>query len=219
MDRISFDCELKFASNNDADGMIEGYASVFGLLDRGGDIVMPGAFKSSLADWKNAGASPPMLWHHDASDPVGVWTELVEDEYGLKAKGPLILDVPKAQSARALIKAGAVKGLSIGYTSMADEIDRSTGTRRILEAKLWEVSLVTFPMLPEAQISGVKQIDPRALEKVLREKLNLSSGDAVKAVSLFKQHLRDGDGTDRMPTRDGFEGVHMPLRKAIAALR
>jgi HK97 family phage prohead protease len=127
---------------------------MFNLLDRGGDIVLPGAFKASLADWRKRKAQPPMLWQHDPYTPVGVWTELAEDEKGLKVTGELILDVPQAAAARALCLAGAVKGLSIGYRTIDYEIDRKTGVRKLKKLELWEVSLVTFPMLPEAQISG-----------------------------------------------------------------
>jgi HK97 family phage prohead protease len=219
MDKLAFDCDFKFADNGDAEGMVEGYASVFGILDRGGDIVMPGAFKGTLAEWKKAKASPPMLWQHDPYSPVGVWSEIGEDDKGLKVKGPLVMDVPLATSARALIKAGAVKGLSIGYETLDADIDRTTGARHIKKARLWEVSLVTFPMLPEAQISGVKTFDPRALESTLRQELKLSQADAVSAVALFKKHLREGDGSPGETTREGFNDLVMPLRKAIEALR
>src|SRR4051812_18735651 len=124
--RLAFDCEIKLADEGAAAGTIEGYGSVFNLVDRGGDIVAPGAFKASLAAWKKKKQAPAMLWQHDSYSPVGVWTELVEDDRGLKLTGQLVLDVPQAASARALIAAGAVKGLSIGYRTLDYEIDRTT---------------------------------------------------------------------------------------------
>lgn len=212
MDRLAFDIEFKLA-DGDTDGVVEGYGSVFGLLDRGGDIVMPGAFKASLADWRKRKALPPMLWQHDPWQPVGVWEEAAEDEKGLRLKGRLALDVPQAAAARALIKIGAVKGLSIGYRCQDHEIDRNTGARRLKKVDLWEISLVTFAMLPEAQISGIKSLDPRALEAELRQQCNLSSAAAVKAVAIVKQHLRDGGVSPEPDARDGVKDALMSLRR------
>jgi uncharacterized protein len=217
MDRLAFDLEVKLAGDDAATGSVEGYGSVFGLLDRGGDIVMPGAFKASLAAWKKKKALPPMLWQHDPYNPVGVWTDAAEDEKGLKLTGQLVMDVPQAASARALIAAGAVKGLSIGYRTQDYEIDRTTGARRLKKVDLWEISLVTFPMLPEALISGVKSIDPRVLEAELRRDANLSSAAAVKAVAIMKRHLRDGGETEP-DARDGVKDLLMSIRRAGTAL-
>ena len=220
MDRLDFECEVKLAGGDATTGTVDGYASVFGIIDRGGDIVMPGAFKQSLAEWKRKKAMPPMLWQHDSWQPIGVWSDVSEDEKGLKVVGDLVLDVPQAAAARALMLAGAVKGLSIGYRTVDYEIDRATGVRKIKKAELWEVSLVTFPMLPEAQITGVKSdIDPRELERALRSECNLSSAAAVKAVALFKKHLRDGGGQREHDPRDGSKDMLMSLRKAAEALR
>lgn len=219
MDRLAFDCEVKLAGDDAATGTVDGYGSVFGLLDRGGDIVMPGAFKASLADWRRKKSMPPMLWQHDPRMPVGVWTEIVEDEKGLRIKGQLVMDVPQAAAARALIAAGAVKGLSIGYRTIDADVDRKTGARHLKKVDLWEVSLVTFPMLPEATITGIKQdLDPRELERSLRSQLNLSSADAVKAVAIVKKHLRDGGDVEQR-SREGVTDVLMSLRKAASALR
>lgn len=219
MDRLDFDLEIKLADGGSNAGEITGYGSVFGLLDRGGDIVEPGAFKASLADWRKKKALPPMLWQHDPSMPIGVWTGLEEDEKGLKVTGQLVLDVPAAAQARALIMAGAVKGLSIGYRTIDYLIDRTTGARHLKKLDLWEISLVTFPMLPEALVNGVKSLNPRALEAALRRDCNLSSADAVKAVAIVKQHLRDAGGQPEPDCRDGLKDVLMSLRKAGEALR
>ena len=216
MDRLSFDLELKLA---DETGIVTGYGSVFGLLDRGGDIVQPGAFKASLADWRRKKAMPPMLWQHDPGNPVGVWTDIEEDDRGLKVTGQLVMEVPQAAVARALIKAGAVPGLSIGYQTKDYAIDRTTGVRSLKKVDLWEISLVTFPMLPEAQISGVKNFNPRALEAELRRECGLSSADAVKAVALVKQHLRDGGSQPEHDPRDGAKDMLMSLRRAAETLR
>ena len=137
MDRLDFECEVKLAGGDATTGTVDGYASVFGIIDRGGDIVMPGAFKQSVAEWKRKKAMPPMLWQHDSWQPIGVWSDVSEDEKGLKVVGDLVLDVPQAAAARALMLAGAVKGLSIGYRTVDYEIDRATGVRKIKKAELW----------------------------------------------------------------------------------
>lgn len=218
--RLAFDCELKFDEAGD-EGTISGYASVFGLLDRGGDIVEKGAFKKTLADLRRRKALPPMLWQHDCSNPVGVWTKLEEDEKGLKVEGKLALDYQRAADARTLIKAGAIGGLSIGYLTRDSDIDRATGARHLKQVDLWEISLVTFPMLPEATITGVKaggDFDPQEWERAFRDE-GLTNREAKLAVSVVRKQavLRDAGPTG--PTlRDGA-GMLMSLRKAAAAFR
>lgn len=218
MNRLAFDCEIKLAGDDAAAGTIEGYGSVFNLVDRGGDVVAPGAFKGSLAAWKKKKQAPAMLWQHDSYSPVGVWTDLLEDDVGLKLKGQLVLDVPQASSARALIAAGAVKGLSIGYRTLDYDIDRTTGVRTLKKVELWEISLVTFPMLPEALISGVKgEFDARTFERALRGE-GLSEREAKLAVSVARKlDLRDG-GQNERAARDGSAELLKSIRKAAAAL-
>ncbi|MCA3254939.1 HK97 family phage prohead protease [Bradyrhizobium sp.] len=219
--RLAFDCELKLAGGEAKEGTITGYGSVFGLLDRGGDIVEAGAFKASLAEWRRKKALPPMLWQHDPYTPVGVWTDVTEDEKGLKVTGELVMDLQQAKDARALIQAGAVKGLSIGYRTKDYEIDRTTGARRLKKVDLWEISLVTFAMLPEAQIANVKSsdFDPRALEAALKRDLGLSNATAVKAVAIVKQHLREGGGQSEHDPRDGAKDMLMSLRRLTESVR
>ncbi|MCP3729261.1 HK97 family phage prohead protease [Sphingomonas sp. MG17] len=222
MDRQAFEiAELKLAGDGTDEGAISGYGAVFNVVDRGADIVMPGAFKASIAELRKAKTGLPMLWQHWSSEPIGVWTDLVEDDHGLKVAGQLVTEVPQAAAARALVKAGAIRGLSIGYETVDYEIDRKTGIRKIKKAKLWEISLVTFPMNTDALISGVKgTFDPRELERSLREGLGLSSSAAVKAVALVKQHLRDGgDQPLEHEPRDGAKDMLMSLRRAAEALR
>jgi len=214
---LDFGCQFKFVDETEGAGTIEGYASVFGLLDRGGDIVLPGAFKKTLADWKRRKQSVPMLWHHDPREPIGVWTDLVEDDHGLKVTGSLILELPQAGHVRSMIKAGAIGGLSIGYVSKDATIDRATGARLLKTVDLWEISPVTFPMLPEARIAGVKTFDPNVLERALRDEAGLSHREAKAAISVFRQHLRDGGKPDDA-ARDGKADVLMSLRRAVAAL-
>ena len=132
--------------------VIQGYASVFGVRDRGGDVVMPGAYAASLKRMAAAGGRVRMLWQHDQGQPIGVWDEVSEDTQGLRVKGRLLTEVAKAREAAALMAAGAVDGLSIGYRTIRAE-KLPEGGRKLIELELWEVSLVTFPMLPVARAS------------------------------------------------------------------
>ncbi len=150
--------EHKFCRLNEdvtvTDGtVIAGYASLFGKCDQGNDVVEPGAYAASLAALKASGRSVKMLWQHDATQPIGIWDEVREDEKGLYVKGRLLTDVERAREAAALIGAGAIDGLSIGYrTKKAHKNDK--GQRLLSELELWEVSLVTFPMLPQARVGA-----------------------------------------------------------------
>jgi HK97 family phage prohead protease len=160
-----------------------------------------------------------MLWQHDSGEVVGVWPEIVEDDKGLKVKGELILDVPQAAVARSLMQKRAVKGLSIGYRTLDYDIDRTTGARRLKKVELWEISLVTFPMLPEAQITSVKAagFDPRTMEDALREG-GLSRSDAKTAIAVFRKQLqRDAGETEPAPREAGTDAL-MAIRKATALL-
>lgn len=135
-------------------GVIEGYGSIFGNIDNGYDIVEAGAFTESL----KKGHKVKMLWQHDPYKPIGVWDSVSEDEKGLRVKGSLLTEVETAREALALLKAGAIDGLSIGYRTLewreAKIDDRYV--RIIEKAELWEVSLVTFPMNAEATVDAVK---------------------------------------------------------------
>jgi HK97 family phage prohead protease len=132
---------------------IEGYASFFGIVDQGGDVVTTGAYAKSLARLKTQGRAVKMLWQHDPAQPIGVWDEIVEDGRGLRVRGRILPEVEKGREAAALIAAGAIDGLSIGYRTIVAEKD-AKGQRLLREVELWEVSLVTFPMLPEARVGA-----------------------------------------------------------------
>lgn len=155
--------ERKFCRLGDgvavSDGhVIEGYASYFGAPDKGGDIVVAGAYGASLNALAGMGASVKFLWQHDPAQPIGVWDEVREDAKGLYVKGRLLNDVARGREAIALIEAGAIDGLSIGYrTVRAQKNDK--GQRLLSELELWEVSLVTFPMLGDARV-GSKGAEP-----------------------------------------------------------
>ena len=103
--------------------------------------------------WCSRGRSVKMLWQHDPSQPIGVWDEVREDGTGLYVKGRILIEVEKGREAAALLAAGAIDGLSIGYRTLRAEKD-GKGRRLLSELELWEVSLVTFPMLPEARVAA-----------------------------------------------------------------
>lgn len=149
--------ETKFARFGSELGLgdgaeIAGYASLFGAADQGGDVVSPGAYGRSLSRLAAAGGKVKMLWQHDPTQPIGVWDEVREDGRGLFVKGRLLTEVRAAHEALVLLRAGAIDGLSIGYRTITAE--KTPGGRVLREVELWEVSLVTFPMLPEARVGG-----------------------------------------------------------------
>jgi uncharacterized protein len=169
------------------DGVIEGYGSVFGVTDAYGDIVAPGAFAGSLAAHLTEGTMPAMLWQHDTSEPIGVWTEMVEDARGLRVKGQIVLETERGRAAHALLKAGALRGLSIGFVSKEWAYDAEADVRTLTGIDLWEVSLVTFPANGKATVDSVKGavdklVSPKDAERCLRD-AGVSRADATALVS------------------------------------
>jgi hypothetical protein len=135
------------------DGRFEGYASLFNRQDMSGDIVLPGAFRATLGERGAQGVR--MLFQHDPAQPIGAWEVLREDARGLHARGKLTTEVAKAREVLALMRSGAIDGLSIGFKTVEARPGRFK-TRRLARIDLWEISIVTFPMLPEARITTVK---------------------------------------------------------------
>ncbi len=154
----TYGLEVKFCRPEEAlrigkDNRIEGYASLFDRGDQGGDVVAPGAYAKSLGALKATGRRIKMLWQHDPALPIGVWDEAREDARGLYVGGRILTEVGKGREAAALVEAGVIDGLSIGYRTRTAVRD-GRGRRRLTELELWEVSLVTFPMLPDARIGA-----------------------------------------------------------------
>jgi HK97 family phage prohead protease len=137
------------------DGGIEGYASLFGEIDQARDMVMPGAFAATLR--RRGLRRIPMLFQHDPAEPIGIWLELREDHRGLYARGRLIPEVMRARELLALLKAGASDGLSIGFKTVKARVDPKSRVRKLHEVDLWEISLVTFPLLAGARVHAVKE--------------------------------------------------------------
>lgn len=180
-ERRAFRLEIKAASD---EGVIEGYASVFGNVDQGYDVVEPGAFTRTIEE---SGGAVPILWGHDPYEPIGVSQALTEDEHGLKMTARLALETRRGAEALALAKLGALKGLSIGYRTVKEAYNGAL--RRLLEVQLLEVSMVTFPMNEQAQILSAKHADAAAWAAVQRE---IKAGRVLSAASktLLEQALQ-----------------------------
>jgi len=131
----------------------EGYASLFGIADGAGDVVAQGAFAASLR------RRPPekvrLLYQHSALEPLGVWQAIKEDSRGLYVRGRLVLDVVRAREVRALIREGALNGLSIGFRTVRAHRDAKSGLRTLSEIELWEISVVTFPLLAGSRVTAI----------------------------------------------------------------
>lgn len=198
--------ELKAAHDDDEErGVFEGLASTFGNTDRGGDVIMPGAFAAAV---KGNPKKIKLLFAHDTREPVGVIMELEETDRGLRIKGRLLIEqgVPTADKVFALLKAGALDALSIGFMvpNNGAVFDREAGVRVLKKIDLLEISIVTFPMNPKAKIQRVKALavegieTKRDFENYLREAG--FSANAAKAITAggFKEtsDLRDGAGDD-----------------------
>lgn len=183
----------------DDSGYFEGYASVFQTVDKGHDVVMPGAFKGSITERGTDGIK--LLWQHDPSEPVGKIEEIFENKRGLYVKGRLLLNLQRAREALSLMRDKALDGLSIGFRTLKSRMDEAKGIRFLLEVDLWEVSLVTFPMQPEARIATFK-------------------AKSIGTIREYETFLRDAGGFSRMEAkalcRYGFDGLR-PERDASGA--
>ncbi len=160
----SFGSDLKLKEGAE----IAGYASLFGTRDNSGDVVQKGAYGASLAELARSGRAAKMLWQHDPTKPIGVWDEVREDERGLFVRGRLLTEVQAGREALALLQAGAIDGLSIGYRTLRSDRPAGAG-RRLYEIELWEVSLVTFPMLPQARAHSHVADDDMDIARVLAD--------------------------------------------------
>lgn len=187
METLNFPFELK--SLDDDAGTFEGYAAVFGNVDKGGDVLEPGSLTKTVTERPTV----PILWQHDPKEPIGVGT-LSVDGVGLKVAGTLALDVQRAREARSLMQMGALGGMSIGYRAVKKAYQG--GVRLLKEVAVHEFSPVTFPMNDLATFSGVKN-----LVDGLREG-TACKADIAAAIEAL-QSLLDGQEPDDTSTPDG----------------
>jgi HK97 family phage prohead protease len=208
-----FDLSVKASSVAD-DGAFEGYGSVFGVVDSYQEVVAPGAFTDSLAELAGKGRTVPVLWQHRQDQPIGVYDSITEDDTGLLVKGRLLInDVAQAKEAHALMKAGAVTGLSIGYWVRESSFDEKTGIRTLTKLDLVEVSLVTFPANDDARVEAVKfklahgeLPNIREFEKLLREAgFSKSQATVVAGHGLTELLRREAEGDPA--TKDALSAI------------
>lgn len=195
MDTKHLDTPFQLKSLDDG-GHFEGYASVFGVQDSDGDVIVRGAFKSSIEKFQERGKMPKMLWQHNPSIIVGKFTEMREDDHGLYVKGSLILEVEKGREAYALMKAGELDAMSVGF-NINNAVRGDAPGMVIDDLNLWEISLVTWGANPDALISNVKCIKTeRDFERFLRDS-GFSRKEALTITSEgFKSLANDNDPRD-----------------------
>ncbi len=167
---------------------IEGHGSVFGNIDKGGDVVVRGAFSESLAEHSQDGTMPQMFWMHDWSQVAGRWDSMAEDDTGLAVKGTLA-KTQLGNEMHSLLKMDAVRGLSIGFFIKSNGAEyRDDGVRLIKSVELVEVSLVSLAMNPLAQVEAVKS------------RLS-AAGEYVPTARQFERRLRDVGLSQRVSKR------------------
>lgn len=202
-------------------GQFEGYGSTFGNVDLGGDVVMKGAFEETLANWRKEGDWPQMFWMHRPDQIPGKWLDMHEDSKGLKVKGEL-LPTTVGNDVKILMKAGAVKALSIGF-SIDDrgDFEFRDGVRMLHRINLWETSPVSMPMNPKARINSVKARlhangvslpdFKRELEAWLRSKgLSRSQSNTLASRAFSPDEISDIDFGAMPKFDDGDESGAMP---------
>jgi HK97 family phage prohead protease len=158
---VRFDCKAMSDS-----GEFSGIASTYGNKDLGGDVIERGAFTKTLAE---RGSDRPLLWQHRADSPIGVGTFRDSEEGLLIEKGRLLLALPDGLKAYTVLREGCINGLSIGFEAIKWEWKRADDPdawpiRHVKEARLWETSVVTFPMNEQAVVTSVKSIDPALIQ-------------------------------------------------------
>ncbi len=178
----------------DEKGMFKGFGSVFGNTDSYNDVVVSGAFTKDLQS--KPAQKVKMLWQHNSREPIGVYHSIVEKDYGLEVEGQLLVDdVQQAKEAYALLKAGAIDGLSIGYS--VNDFQTKDGKTYLTDLKLWEISIVTFPANDLATISDVKSMSIKDFERFLRDS-GFSKSEALEIASHGYKFRTQREADDEM---------------------
>lgn len=224
--------ETKYAATTlspvDANGVFSGYASLFHQVDLGQDAVAPGAFHKSIGNRGVAGIK--MLFQHDPSQVLGTWLDIKEDAEGLFVRGRLAAGVTRADEVRTLMQAGALDGLSIGFKTIKSRKIAKTGVRMLTEVDLWEISIVTFPMLPEARVGAARLQNAqqekrrptiREFERWLTRDAGLSRREAHTIIHSGFKHLtrlRDAAPNSRKMGPDKMARLQSQLKRATNLL-
>ena len=211
---VKLDIKLSKADNDDEHkGDFEGYGNVFDVVDSYRDVVMPGAFTQTLEEHAERGTMPKLLWQHDAAEPIGIWNEMKEDDHGLFGKGQLLVDqgVPNADKAYALVKAGALDGLSIGFSLYpgGQHCNDEANVLELTNINLWETSIVTFAANEPSKITEIRckmaageLPTVREFEGYLRE-VGFSQAEAKAIISTgFKSIQREAGEHDELDLRE-----------------
>lgn len=217
-----FSLEVKGLSE---DGTFEGYGSIFGNVDSYGEKVMPGAFVESLARHKREGTNVLMLWQHNPDEPIGLWEDLAEDAKGLWGRGRLLTEVQRAREVHVLLKAKAIRGLSIGYQEI--DADKDNNVRLLKKLDLWEISPVSFAANRRARVESVKSErmdefarrlrdgDPmpiKEFEDILREAgVPKTMAVQIASVGYAKAIRSESDGEASKPTVDALKALSAAL--------
>jgi HK97 family phage prohead protease len=213
---LTIPLEIKSLSDRE----FEGHGSVFKNIDLGGDIVLPGAFKRSLKQHKDSGQLPQMFWMHDPSRVPGKWVDMHEDKKGLVVRG-VLADTDLGNEIHTLLKMDAVRGLSIGYVTRDQDFD-DDGNRLIKDADLWEVSVVSLPMNPLAQVAHVKSRMSAACEYVptIKEFESIlrnagCSNSVAKRISYMLRNIEDDDSErlESAPRKAVDDEVSLALKR------
>tara|TARA_Y100000592_G_scaffold21106_3_gene32458 strand:- start:4082 stop:5149 length:1068 start_codon:yes stop_codon:yes gene_type:complete len=198
-----FEIKAELKADEEEEGVFEGYGSIFNNTDLGNDVIRKGAFTKSLR--KKGAKGIKMLYQHKSDMPIGVFTKMEEDEKGLLVKGQLAMQTQAGREAYELMKMGALSGLSIGFRTNEKgyTYDKRTRKRIIEDVELMEVSLVTFPMNPRAQVDMVKSEDItiREWENGMRDAFNLSRSDA-KVAAKAVHHVFEEKKSNEMLEED-----------------
>lgn len=177
-------------------GEFEGYGSTFGgEPDAYGDVIAEGAYSDSLAAHKAKGTMPKLFWQHNADEPIGKWTDAVEDSHGLLMRGKLNMDVQRGREAYALLKAGDIDGLSIGYRIKEYSVDTDSGIWTLEKLDLIEVSIVSVGANENAVVQSVK---------------------AAKAVHDLTEKLKAGDRLTEREFETWLKGLQLGFSNSQA---
>ena len=208
---------------------LNGYASTFGNLDQGNDVVLKGAFSNSLKT-----RMPKLLWQHDMSEVIGKIDFAHENEFGLQIQARLPKKVSRAAEAGALIEMGAIDSMSIGF-NIAD-MDYDGDVRYLKALDLYEVSVVTLPMNLRAIIEGIKSVvayqdfplaeedrewDKSAAEKRIRDHFNAQekpNTGYAKNFMWFDDSEKDKFGSYKLLITDVIDGKVKAVPRAIFAV-